>query len=323
MSSPFDRVQRTAAAVPPAVDVAIRPPETGFGTAAGAGAKVTRRRALSVLAGAGVAAGIGVTAWNKSHHRHVSPGPKGTRIWRFHTPGSVVKGLVVVGGVVYTADDNLNGGSDSHNVYALDARTGAAIWTAASYTGPTVGNDLVYVGSDFHTVTALYARTGQMAWGYVTGDIVAGAPAVYGNSVYIGCGGNDHHVYALDALSGRLRWKYESGSSAFGWPAATSRAAYAGGGDGNIYALDAATGHLLWSFPAGLGRSGERGMPGSGVRARLSVPGIQPPKARRRGDVQWLSIWHARRWTSAKEHGRGPCPDVLHVRFSAPRQRAR
>ena len=196
-------VQRTAPAVPPAVDVAIRPPETGFGTAAGAGAKMTRRRALSALAGAGVAAGTGVTACDKSQPQQVSPGLKSPRlkatsltgtsltgtslkapgIWRFQTPGPVVEGLVAVGSVVYTADDNLNGGSDSHNVYALDARTGAAVWAAAnyaeSYTGPVVGNDLVYVGSDFHTVTALHARTGHMAWQYVTGDVVTGAPAVY------------------------------------------------------------------------------------------------------------------------------------------------
>ena len=275
MSDPFDRVQRTAPAVTLPADVVIRPPETGLDTSPGAGPKVSRRRALSVLVGAGVAAGIGVTACDKSQHQQVSPGLKsprlksasltGTRlkatslkapgIWRFQTPGPVVEGLVAVGSVVYTADNNLNGGSHSHNVYALDAKTGVAVWMAAnyaeSYTGPAVGNDLVYVGSDFHTVTALHARTGQMAWQYVTGDVVTGAPAVQGNSVYIGCGINDNHIYALDAISGRPRWKYETGSSAFGRPAATSHAAYAGGDDGNIYALDAATGRLLWSFPAG------------------------------------------------------------------------
>ena len=148
-------VQRTAPAVPPAVDVAIMPSETGFGTAAGAKAKMTRRRAFAVVAGAGVAAGIGVTACDKSQHQQVSPGLKSPQlrsasltgtslkapgIWRFQTPGSVVEGLVAVKGVLYTADDNDNGGSQSHNVYALDARTGAAIWAAAnyaeSYTGP-------------------------------------------------------------------------------------------------------------------------------------------------------------------------------------------
>ena len=219
MSNPVDRVQRARPAVPPPADVAIKPPETGFDTAPSAGAKVTRRRALSVLAGVGVAAGIGATACDNSQHQQIPPGLKSTGlksailtgtglratslkapgIWRFHTPGSVAEGLVTVGSVVYTADDNLNGGSHSHNVYALDARTGAAIWAAAnyaeSYTGPAVGNDLVYVGSDFHTVTALHAGTGHMAWQYVTGDVVTGAPAVYGNSVYLGCGINRMDTY--------------------------------------------------------------------------------------------------------------------------------
>jgi hypothetical protein len=155
---------------------------------------VTRRHALSVLAGVGAAAGIGVTACDKSQPQQVSPGLKSRRlksasltgtsvkatslkapgIWRFQTPGSVVEGLVAVGGVVYTADDNPLGGSHSHNVYALDAKTGDAVWMAAnyaeSYTGPAVGNDLVYVGSDFHSVTALCPFTGLIRLGSGSGS---------------------------------------------------------------------------------------------------------------------------------------------------------
>jgi len=44
------------------------------------------------------------------------------------------------------------GGSNRHNIYALNAKTGAKLWssptTDSSHSSPTVANGLVYVGSD-------------------------------------------------------------------------------------------------------------------------------------------------------------------------------
>ena len=51
----------------------------------------------------------------------------------------------VANGVVYV-------GSYDKNVYALDAKTGAKLWSYIAgggvYTSPSVANGLVYVGSD-------------------------------------------------------------------------------------------------------------------------------------------------------------------------------
>ena len=213
---------------------------------------VHRRRVLAGLAGAAVLLWAGPPAGRFLRRIHAPVwGHEGTELWSFGTPGSVAAGLVAVGNVVYTCDNNPNGGPSSHNVYALDAATGRAIWVTANYaefyTGPTVANKLVYVGSDFHTVSALYVKNGRQAWQYTTGDIVTSAPTVYGESLYVGSA--DQYLYALNAVTGQLRWRYKMTGTVFSTPAATDRAVYAVSG-GNMYALDAATGRELWVFGA-------------------------------------------------------------------------
>ncbi|HMD94231.1 MAG TPA: PQQ-binding-like beta-propeller repeat protein [Trebonia sp.] len=236
----------------PEIGYDTTPEDTDPGEPAAGQQWVHRRRVLAGLVGAAVVLGVAPTAVRLFQRIHAPVrGPEGTRLWSFHMPGTVATGLVAVGNVVYTADDNDNGGPSSHNVYALDAATGRAIWTTANYaedyTGPTVANNLVYVGSDFHTVSALHARNGRQAWQYTTGDIVASPPTVYGDSLYVGS--FDEHLYALSAVTGQLRWRYKFPGAVFSAPAATGRAVYAIIG-GNMYALDAATGRELWVFGA-------------------------------------------------------------------------
>jgi outer membrane protein assembly factor BamB len=232
-----------------------RGPEIGYNTLPAATGRDTpvvgsvhRRRVLAGLAVAAVLAGAGTTAWRFWPRTHAPVrGPEGTEHWSLDTPGSVAAGLVAVGNVVYTSDNNPNGGPSSHNVYALDAATGRAIWITANYAefykGPTVANELVYVGSDFHTVSALHVKNGRQAWQYTTGDIVTSAPTVYGEILYVGSA--DGYLYALNAITGQPKWRRETTKVVFSAPAATDRAVYAVSGR-NIYALDAETGRELW-----------------------------------------------------------------------------
>ena len=93
-------------------------------------------------------------------------------------PYSISKGTVYIGSL-------------DHNVYALDARTGAKVWsyTTGDSVGdvPTIANGVVYVGSWDHNVYALDARTGAKVWSYTTGSIVWSSPAVIANGiVYVG-----------------------------------------------------------------------------------------------------------------------------------------
>jgi outer membrane protein assembly factor BamB len=167
--------------------------------------------------------------------------------WSFATGhGGVISSPAVVSGVVYV-------GSFDNNVYALDARTGAKLWSyttgAGVYSSPAVADGVVYVGSFDNNVYALDARTGAKLWSYTTGRIVESSPAVADGVVYVGS--YDDNVYALNARTGAKLWNYATGYPVTGSPAVANGVVYAGSNDGNLYALNAHTGAKLWSYFAG------------------------------------------------------------------------
>ena len=88
-------------------------------------------------------------------------------------------------------------GELDHNVYALNATTGAKLWSFT--TGALVDsslafvNGVVYVGSEDHDVYALDATTGAMLWSFTTGNVVVSSPAVVNGT---GGRGSDK-VYAI------------------------------------------------------------------------------------------------------------------------------
>ena len=90
-------------------------------------------------------------------------------------------------------------GSEDGDVYALNAATGAKLWSYTTenevYSSPAVANGVVYVGSEDSKVYALNAATGAKLWSYTTGDLVNSSPAVANGVVYVGSG--DGNVYAF------------------------------------------------------------------------------------------------------------------------------
>ncbi len=158
----------------------------------------------------------------------------------------------VVGGTVYI-------GSGDHNVYALDAHTGALQWKFATgnvvHASPAVSNGVVYIGSWDRNMYALNASTGQEMWRFQTGEDtlfnnqvgIASSAAVAQGIVYFGC--RDGHFYAVDAKTGVQRWSHDNNS---GWviasPAVADGVVYFPTADGfRFKALDAATGALKFS----------------------------------------------------------------------------
>ena len=92
--------------------------------------------------------------------------------------------------------------------YALNARTGAKLWSystgyGAADSSPAVANGVVYFGSDYldDSVYALNARTGAKLWSYTTGAGVWPSPAVANGKVYVGS--VDGKVYAFGLKKGR------------------------------------------------------------------------------------------------------------------------
>ena len=74
---------------------------------------------------------------------------------------------------------------------------------------PAVANGVVYVGSGDFNVYALNASTGAKLWSYATGNSVESSPAVANGVVYVGSA--DANVYALNASTGAKLWSYATG----------------------------------------------------------------------------------------------------------------
>jgi outer membrane protein assembly factor BamB len=159
--------------------------------------------------------------------------------WFYLTNFTVSSSPAIVNGVVYVS-------SDDGNIYALNARTGAKVWSHGSDSGfssPAVANGVVYVSSS--VVVALNAKTGAELWSYPAGDSLS-SPVVADGMVYVGSA--DHRLYALNAITGAKLWNYTTGGFVGTPPAVANGVVYAGSLDHNVYALDAETGALLWSY---------------------------------------------------------------------------
>jgi PGF-CTERM protein len=64
---------------------------------------------------------------------------------------------------------------------------------------PAVANGVVYVGSDDNNLYALNATTGAKLWSYTTGGYVDSSPAVVKGVVYVGS--DDGNVYAIGSAA--------------------------------------------------------------------------------------------------------------------------
>jgi len=160
---------------------------------------------------------------------------------------------VVAGGTVYF-------GSGDHNIYAVDAKTGALKWKFATgnvvHASPAVSGGVVYIGSWDRYLYALDAQSGAMLWKFQTGDDtviynqvgIASSAAVAGGIVFFGC--RDGHFYAVDAKSGTQLWKHDN---KMGWviasPAVLEGVVYFPTSDGTRFkALEAASGKLVFDL---------------------------------------------------------------------------
>ncbi len=145
----------------------------------------------------------------------------------------------VADGVVYV-------GSGNGDVYALDAATGAELWSYATSSGagkagassPAVADGVVYVGSD-SGVYALSAATGAVLWNGGPA-FAAASPTVANGVVYTGSA--FRQIYALSAATGAVLWSYATGGAVASSPAVANGVVYTGSDDDNIYAFDLSAG---------------------------------------------------------------------------------
>jgi glucose dehydrogenase len=173
-------------------------------------------------------------------------------IWDFY-----LSSPTVVGDTVYF-------GSGDHQIYAVDAATGALRWKFATgnvvHASPAVAEGIVYIGSFDSYFYALSARDGTLLWKFKTGDDeqahcltgIPGSACVADGVVYFGS--RDAHVYALDAKTGALRWNTATdGSWVVASPAVRNAQVYATTSDSKKFMVfDARTGAVLYTLPTAI-----------------------------------------------------------------------
>jgi outer membrane protein assembly factor BamB len=123
---------------------------------------------------------------------------------------------VVANGAVYYGSFDYSVDALTGHVYALNASTGAQLWTFATggpvVSSPAVANGVVYIAADGN-LYALNASTGAKMWSYAAANI-GGSPTVVNGVVYISC--EPGPLLALNASTGALLWSYSPESSGSG-----------------------------------------------------------------------------------------------------------
>lgn len=187
--------------------------------------------------------------------------------WVFHSSNSSRMEVtpVVANGVMFVTSAN--------DTYALDARTGLAIWHHAwpisegliddasghLSRGVALWHSRVYRQTDNAHLLCLDARSGHLLWDIAYADWnknygATAAPLVVKDKVIVGTSGGDDgvrgFVAAYDAISGKLVWRFwtvpapgEAGSES--WPGNTYR--HGGGTTWMPGTYDAESGTLYWT----------------------------------------------------------------------------
>ena len=169
----------------------------------------------------------------------------------------------VVNGVVYE-------GSLGGNFTALNATTGAALWTFT--VSPAVGADdihasaavdvglgVVYFTSYDHNLYARNIADGSSHWASPADIGAAGhsSPAVVGGFVYVGS--DNGNISKFNADTGALIWSNRTNTTPMvgnydkmhSSPAVVGNVVYVGSEDWKLYAMDATTGAVLWNRTTG------------------------------------------------------------------------
>ncbi len=85
----------------------------------------------------------------------------------------------------------------------------------------------------------------QERWSFKTKDMIAGAPAILGDVIYVAS--MDRHLYAINAITGKELWKQKLGMLK-GSPLIHDGKVFIGNIDGKVYCRDAKTGEAVWMF---------------------------------------------------------------------------
>jgi hypothetical protein len=182
--------------------------------------------------------------------------PPYAKAWSRHWPGEAIATRVeaiVAGGRVFV-------GTSAGRLHALDAATGADLWTFEAdgpiLHSPSCEGDSVYLAtaSPGRTVYRLAAADGSRRFERRCGPGgFSASPLVAGGKVLIG--GRDGVFHALDAASGDVLWTIPAGGPIRTTAAASGNRVFFAADDLRAYAVEAAGGRLLWRSERLFGQS--------------------------------------------------------------------
>ncbi len=200
---------------------------------------------------------VGGSASKSYGHLALSETP--TRAWSANIAGSSNRRRLAAAPVV--GDGRLVAVDTDGVVHALDAKTGARIWShrmevddkaeaSAFGGGASIDSGKVYATNGVGEVVALNAADGAQLWKVKPAGPLRGSPTIAFGQVYVMT--QDNQVFALDANTGSLVWN-EGGSSTqagvFGVaaPAAGQGTVIAGYSSGELNAHRYENGRTLWA----------------------------------------------------------------------------
>jgi len=138
-------------------------------------------------------------------------------------------------------------------LYALDATTGATLWSRGPGSGLNVlgvqtlavAGGMVFVPTDSsQPLVALNAATGATLWSAEIFDGVASGPTVFGDQVFVG---TKLGMAALDRIDGKLLWSRVLAGAVIAPPVIGAGKVFFGVADVTRFvALDAQTGEVAW-----------------------------------------------------------------------------
>lgn len=141
-------------------------------------------------------------------------------------------------------------GTQMGNMYAINAKTGARVWSFPVGTpilnSVAAANGRIFFGAMDGAIYALDASTGSLAWksqlsqrlGFST------APLIIENKIFLG--GRNGIFYALSPDSGATLWQFNVDSPILQTAAANNGRVYFGAMNMRAYALNTSNGTLAW-----------------------------------------------------------------------------
>jgi outer membrane protein assembly factor BamB len=137
-------------------------------------------------------------------------------------------------------------GSDDGSLHALDAATGALIWSAKLgakvRATPAVGGDTAIVGAFDGRVAAVRVADGTEAWSRALGHAVYSSACLASGIAVLGC--HEGHLHGLDQATGEPRFETATRGPVVSSPVAAGALVIGASTDGSVYLLDASGGVL-------------------------------------------------------------------------------